>query len=158
VDRAKLPTKQHTQTAVPATPPVSPTLASENDLNQHLGQTSPAFTPISSTRECIHVIVVDDNIVNQRVAGAMLDKLDIKLDVTIVSSGLECIECIKDGPVDLVFMDCQMPGLDGYETTTRIHDLGSHNDTPIIALTANASPSNAKRCSAAGMNGHLTLC
>jgi two-component system, sensor histidine kinase and response regulator len=104
-----------------------------------------------------HVLVAEDNKVNQRVAHRLLEARGF--NVTIVAHGREAVEAFERGEhFDFVFMDVQMPVMDGLEATVAIRTLeeprGTH--TPIIAMTANAFKSDKDRCYAAGMDGFLT--
>jgi signal transduction histidine kinase/CheY-like chemotaxis protein/ligand-binding sensor domain-containing protein len=100
------------------------------------------------------VLLVEDNRVNQVVTRAMLEKQGFTVD--IAGSGEAAIEIWPRG-FDVVLMDVQMPGLDGYETTARLRELeqsaGSH--TPILALTANAMQGDREQCLKAGMDGYV---
>ena len=104
------------------------------------------------------VLLVEDNPVNALVAQAGMSQLG--LDVTLVTDGEQALSLLVPGPheFDLVLMDCQMPVLDGVETTRRLRahedSIGSPN-VPVIALTANAMPQDRRRCAAAGMDDHL---
>ena len=104
------------------------------------------------------VLLVEDNPVNALVAQAGMSQLG--LDVTLVTDGQQALSLLVPGPheFDLVLMDCQMPVLDGVETTRRLRahedSIGSPN-VPVIALTANAMPQDRRRCAAAGMDDHL---
>ncbi len=103
------------------------------------------------------VLVVEDNPVNQTVARAMLSGLG--LSVELVDSGEAALERLPAGGLDLVLMDIQMPGLDGYETTRRWRQRerrAGMTPLPIIALTANAMSEDRQRCADAGMNDHLS--
>ena len=103
----------------------------------------------------IHVLLVDDNAINQRVATHQLHKLGCKVECA--SDGAEAVERVQSGSYDLVFMDCQMPVMDGYEATQEIRrreGVGGH--VPVIAMTANAQRSDQERCLAAGMDDFLT--
>lgn len=107
----------------------------------------------------LHVMVVEDNAVNQMVIRALLDKLSVK--VTLASSGEEALELLSQQQLepDLVMMDCEMPGLDGYETTRLIRrweEKQGRTPIPILALTAHASIEHRERCFACGMNDHIT--
>ncbi len=102
----------------------------------------------------LEVLLTDDNLVNLMVASAMLRKLGCR--VTTAENGEQALRMYQTGQFDLVLMDCQMPILDGFETTRRIRALETESSrTPIIALTANAMPQDAKRCLEAGMDAHL---
>ena len=99
-----------------------------------------------------HILVVEDNLINQRVTGAMLERLGHTFDVA--TDGLEAIERCHARHYDAVLMDCQMPGLDGYEATRRLRGAGMTR-MPIIALTAHSMPEDQARARAAGMDGFL---
>ena len=100
------------------------------------------------------VLVVEDDTVNQRVITLMLQRH--RLAVTIASEGNEALAAIARGGWDLVFMDCHLPGIDGFEVTRRARTLLAGRPLPIIALTANAQPEDRTACLAAGMNEFLT--
>ncbi len=101
------------------------------------------------------VLVVDDNSVNLKVAARMLSRLGCRVD--LASSGRDALELVTRGSYDAVFMDCMMPGMDGYETTGRIRQLqGAAARTPIIAMTANAMQGDRERCLAAHMDDYLS--
>jgi CheY-like chemotaxis protein len=101
------------------------------------------------------ILLVEDNIVNQKVGAAQLGKLGCRVDVA--ANGLEALKMTTQMPYDLIFMDCQMPELDGYETTSQIRKReGSARHTPIIALTAGAMAKDRERCIQSGMDDYLS--
>ncbi len=126
------------------------------------------------------VLVAEDNIVNQKVAARMLEKLGCRVDVA--ANGKEAIEMLERLPYDLVFMDCQMPEMDGFEATAAIRareasgakrkasdedgfdtrhstDNTQHSKVthiPIVAMTANAMKGDRERCLEAGMDDYLS--
>jgi CheY-like chemotaxis protein/HPt (histidine-containing phosphotransfer) domain-containing protein len=101
------------------------------------------------------VLLAEDNPVNQKVAVLMLEKLGCRIDV--VGNGQEAVTALKQFPYDLVFMDCQMPEMDGFEATVAIRALPlPAGNVPIVALTANAFKDDQDRCLAAGMNDFLS--
>lgn len=107
------------------------------------------------TRPAHRVLVVDDNPVNQRVAVKMLEKLGCRVD--LASNGMEALAAVCRHQYPLVFMDCQMPELDGFETTRLIRSQeppGTH--LPIIAMTANAMEGDRERCLEAGMDDFVS--
>ena len=100
------------------------------------------------------ILLAEDNLVNQKVARKMIEKLGCSVDV--VASGLEALNKIRQNSYDLVFMDCQMPEMDGYEAAREIRKLpGAPAQVPIIALTANAMDGDREKCLEAGMNDYL---
>jgi PAS domain S-box-containing protein len=102
-----------------------------------------------------NVLLAEDNFVNQKVAKYMLEKLQYHVEV--VSDGLAAVEAWRTGNFDLILMDCQMPGMDGYEATREIRRLEqSQRHITIVALTANAMKSDEEKCRAAGMDDYLT--
>lgn len=98
------------------------------------------------------ILLAEDQPVNQRVAKTYLQKLG--LQVEIANNGLIATEKIKQQNFDLIFMDCQMPVMTGYEATRKIRESGSK--TPIVALTAEGTSGEKKSCFAAGMDDFLT--
>jgi len=103
------------------------------------------------------VLLVEDNAVNQEVAKAMLQELGV--EVVSAWSGEEALEKLAVDRFEVVLMDCQMPKLDGYATTSRFREWEKENQrarTPIVALTANALSGDAEKCFAAGMDRYLS--
>ncbi len=100
------------------------------------------------------VLVVEDNELNQIVAIGMLKHLGYLAD--LAQDGRTALRMLAQGKYDAVLMDCQMPGLDGYETTKAFRLAESPGDhTPVIAMTAYASPGDRERCRQAGMDEYL---
>jgi signal transduction histidine kinase/sensor domain CHASE-containing protein/DNA-binding response OmpR family regulator len=103
----------------------------------------------------LRALLVEDNPTNQKVAAKMLERLGCV--VTIASDGREGIDCFSRQDFALVFMDCQMPEMDGYEATRLIRQIeGGRRRTPIVALTANAMAGDRERCLACGMDDFLS--
>jgi PAS domain S-box-containing protein len=98
------------------------------------------------------ILLVDDNSINQKVAGRMLERFGCR--VTLASDGVEAVTLASSQSFELIFMDCQMPEMDGFEAARRLRELGC--TTPIVALTANALVGDRERCLDAGMNEYLT--
>ena len=99
------------------------------------------------------VLVVEDNVINQRVARVMLQKLGCQVDMA--PHGQEAVKLISSTHYDLVLMDCQMPVMDGYEATQVIREKFTADQLPIVAMTANALPPDRERCMHVGMNDFM---
>ena len=115
--------------------------------------------PCTATRKSVaQVLVVEDNLLNQRVSVAMLRRLGFEVD--LASNGEEGVSKWENGDYDAIIMDCQMPVLDGYSATaqirTRERNEGSGRHMPIIALTAYALPHDRQKCLDSGMDDYLT--
>jgi CheY-like chemotaxis protein len=103
----------------------------------------------------LRILIADDNPVNCRIAGLMLEKAGHQIDV--VNDGAEAIEAVRGKAYDLILMDVQMPGVDGLEATRRIRALApAQAAVPVIAITANAMQGDDQRCFDAGMDDYIT--
>ena len=103
------------------------------------------------------ILVAEDNLINSRVACAVLDKLGYK--TTIVKNGREACAAFQSFTFDLILMDVQMPEMDGLEATKTIKGLiarGKGKDTPIIAMTAHAMDGDRERCIESGMDDYIS--
>jgi len=110
--------------------------------------------PARDRRET-HILVAEDNVVNQKVALLTLERLGYR--VRVVSNGSEALAALEREPFDVILMDCQMPELDGFETTREIRrreGAGAHR--PIIAMTASAMQGDRERCFVVGMDDYIS--
>jgi CheY-like chemotaxis protein len=101
------------------------------------------------------VLLAEDNLVNQMVCQKMLTRLGCQ--VIVANDGREALEALRASQIDLVLMDCQMPELDGYQTTRELRAWGGpFEHLPVIALTASAMAEDRQNCFDAGMNDFLS--
>ena len=100
-----------------------------------------------------NMLLVEDNELNQELAVALLENNNVT--VTVANNGAEAIECLKLSSFDGVFMDLQMPIMDGFEATRRIRKQEQYKDLVIIAMTANAMAGDKEKVLFAGMNDHI---
>ena len=114
----------------------------------------------SKVLDGLKVLIVEDNEVNQKVIQAMLQHYSVKTDVA--ENGEEALEKLKEKSYDLIIMDCQMPVMDGFETSAAIRNINDNDETYqtksnviIVAVTANASESDIDKCYEYGMNDFL---
>ncbi len=101
-------------------------------------------------REGMRALVAEDNPTSRMVTEALLKKLSCEVDIAV--DGVEALAKAKSNPYDVVFMDCRMPNMDGFQATERIRKSGVREGLPIIALTASVSEGDRIRCLKAGMN------
>jgi|GEM_PF-2721870 len=115
---------------------------------------SPAAASDFSALKGLRILVVEDNAVNRKVAQGMLKNLQCQAE--FAQDGQEALDILDSRPFDLVLMDCQMPGIDGYEATERIRRDERFVRLPVVGLTAHAMTQDLHRCLQVGMNGYLT--
>lgn len=146
-----------------------PTLTSglkyfENSQEQHRVQQTPAVLrqvasnssgPDAANSAQIRILLAEDNVVNQKVAIHLLDRIGYRAD--IAANGFEVLEALKRQSYDVVLMDVQMPEMDGLEATRRIcRDWPANQKPTIIAMTANAMQGDREKCLEAGMDYYIT--
>ena len=102
----------------------------------------------------LHILLVEDNQLNQEVAAAFLEDWGCK--VSLAGDGAQALHMVQEYGFDLVLMDMQMPLMDGLEATRAIRAIERLRKLPIVAMTANAMPRDRERCLEAGMNEHIS--
>jgi two-component system sensor histidine kinase/response regulator len=118
-------------------------------------QSDPAKAGLKSRRS-LRILLAEDNVLNQRVARGMLE--DLNHAVTIAGNGREAVETFAKGGFALVFMDIQMPEMDGYQATKLIREEQQRTNirVPIVAMTAHAMSGDREKCLAAGMDDYIS--
>ena len=113
------------------------------------------WPPLGGSAASCRILLVEDNAVNEKVATRFLQKFGYLVDVA--RNGREAVDAWARGDYDLIFMDCQMPVLDGYEATREIRAREpAPQRIPIVAMTANAMKDDDVKCKTAGMDDHLS--
>ncbi|MFP5440775.1 MAG: response regulator, partial [Gammaproteobacteria bacterium] len=118
--------------------------------------TADAGKPVMSVRRHFsgRVLIAEDNVVNQLVAREMLGRFGLSAEV--VDNGEQAVHAVDTRDYDLVFMDCHMPGVDGYSATRRIRALGgARSRVKIVAMTAGVLAGDEEKCRAAGMDDFI---
>jgi len=103
----------------------------------------------------IHVLLAEDQPISQQLMKIIFSKA--QCDVELAVNGLEAARKAQEGCFDIIFMDCQMPEMDGFEATRAIrdHEAGTNRRVPIVALTADAMQGDKERCLKAGMDDYI---
>jgi signal transduction histidine kinase/CheY-like chemotaxis protein len=115
----------------------------------------PQFDPQMGERHPLRLLIVEDNAINQHLVQLMLERMGYRAD--IAANGLEALEALRRQPYDALFMDVQMPEMDGMEATRRIRqDFSSKEQPRIIAMTANAMSGDREACLAVGMDDYIS--
>jgi two-component system sensor histidine kinase/response regulator len=137
---------------------IAEVMANHTPLARKIGATGSvslknSTPPVAETKP-VRILLAEDNIINQKVAIGLLNNMGYKADVA--NNGLEVLSALALRPYDLILMDCQMPELDGYETTQRIRATPEFANMRIVAMTANAMRGESEKCIDAGMNDYLS--
>ncbi len=111
-----------------------------------------AAKPVRRRSADARILLVEDNLINQEMALAILENMGLKAD--LAANGVEAVEAVEQKSYDLILMDIQMPEMDGFEATRIIR--GRFPSIPIIAMTAKALKGDAQACLDAGMNDYLS--
>ena len=128
-------------------------VSAKNLLMSNHSENQQALAQISHLQPA-RILLVEDNEVNQEIVKELLANYDVTID--IASNGLEAVEKVKNTPYQLVFMDIQMPKMDGFEATRIIREELGKKELPIIAMTAHAMKTEVDKCLNSGMNDHLS--
>jgi len=114
------------------------------------------FDKTLAERYPAQILIAEDNIVNQKVAVRILEKMGYK-NIDVAANGLEALHFLEKKTYDIIFMDCFMPEMDGYVTTRKIRELNNLKaDSVIVAMTANAMKEDKDKCLVAGMNDYIS--
>jgi signal transduction histidine kinase/DNA-binding response OmpR family regulator len=123
-------------------------------LEKDAEETASAIDEDLGSRHPLRILLAEDNVVNQKLAIRLLDKLGYRAD--IAANGLEALEALERQSYDLLLSDVQMPEMDGIEATRRIIERWPAGERPrIVAMTAEAMSGDRERCLAAGMNDYI---
>ena len=125
----------------------------EVEVKKSLSGVQPCYKKLQGVK----VLLVEDNVVNQKVAEGILKKQGVQ--VTIANHGVEALELLANlsrEAVDMIFMDMEMPEMNGFDTTRAIRAEQKWADVPIIAMTAHAIKGDRERCLSAGMDGYVS--
>ncbi|MDO8453220.1 MAG: response regulator [Sulfurimonas sp.] len=142
--------------------PVTPSTLLDSILNalgKEVAQSTRRHEKESNYREAekilkgVYLLLVEDNLVNQELAIELLENAGIKVDVA--NNGAEALEKVQIAEYDGVLMDCQMPVMDGFESTRLIRKIPRLSNLPILAMTANAMAGDKEKCIECGMNDHI---
>ncbi|MDD5757524.1 MAG: ATP-binding protein [Desulfobulbaceae bacterium] len=120
-----------------------------------ISETTPFESLSSALRPGAKVLLAEDNLTNQKVAFGLLNKFGI--EPVVVTNGQEALRAFQDDTYDLIFMDCQMPLMDGLVATANIRAIEKEGERiPIVAMTAHALTGDREKCLASGMDDYLS--
>ena len=114
----------------------------------------PPSPKLAQVKKNLRILLAEDNRINQMVALGLLQNMGVAAD--IASNGKQVLEALEREPYDIILMDCQMPEMDGYETTRRIRASNLSPMPKIIAMTANAMQGETEKCMEAGMDDYMS--
>ena len=125
-------------------------------LNHQAQERQRTSAPAVSKNICLcgRILLAEDNEINRQVARELLENLGLTVEMAV--NGREAVERLEQETFDLVFMDIQMPEMDGYQATRAIRKKPGMKDQPIVAMTAHAMKGDKERCLEAGMNDHIS--
>ena len=136
-------------------PSTEQSLASAAAVQSSLNDEATAQSEGSGAGPTIRALLVEDNVVNQKVAMRMLEKMGC--EVVIADDGEIALSILADDKFDVILMDCQMPNMDGYTATGEIRSREDPSDrVPVIAMTAHSMEGDSEKCLAAGMDDYIT--
>lgn len=125
------------------------------------GRSHSRKTPVTSTIDKnlasqlpLRILLADDNLINLKVGQRFLEKMGYRIDIAM--NGLEVLQALEKKTYDIVFLDVQMPEMDGYEATHQIHQRWGEKRPRLIAITGNALQGDREKCLAAGMDDYIT--
>lgn len=130
------------------------------DKERYILQDSDSLNAVPELEESLErivnseVLLVEDNAINQEIAFVLLT--NFRVNVSIANNGQEALDMIQEKQYDMVFMDIQMPVMDGLHATRELRKLYSLQELPIVAMTAHAMVGDSEKSLAAGMNDHIT--
>lgn len=129
-------------------------------VNENINENKSSFITKHSASEAkfnnkLKILLAEDNDINSKLFINIIKMKGLSADIAV--NGLEAVEATKHKEYDIIFMDCQMPQMDGYEATKKIREMEEINKhTPIIAMTANSMKGDAEKCIAAGMDDYIS--
>ncbi|WP_406660944.1 histidine kinase N-terminal 7TM domain-containing protein [Methanolobus sp. ZRKC3] len=130
-------------------------IAEENEVMSGAESTCNGFIEYQNEGK-YSILIAEDNDINMALASIMISRLLPKAEIFQAENGTEAVQMFKDKKPDLIFMDIQMPGINGYNASTSIRKIETETHTPIIALTASAFKGENERCLEAGMDDYIS--